>query len=74
VETIDRIRDEVVDYYIRKENPTLNRWATKNEILEKVETLFNEPSETGISNIMNSFWDSWQDLANSPEDGAARAR
>ncbi|RLE06884.1 flagellar hook-associated protein FlgK, partial [Candidatus Aerophobetes bacterium] len=73
VETIDRIRDEVVDYYIRKENPTLNRWATKNEILEKVETLFNEPSETGISNIMNSFWDSWQDLANNPEDGAARA-
>ena len=73
VETIDRIRDEVIDYYIRKENPTLNRWATKNEILEKIETLFNEPSETGISNIMNSFWDSWQDLANSPEDGAARA-
>ena len=73
VETIQKIRDAVIDFYIRKENPTLNRWDTKNKILEEIETLFNEPSTTGISNIMNSFWDSWQDLANNPEDGAARA-
>jgi len=73
VETIQKIRDTVIDFYIRKENPTLNRWDTKNKILEEIETLFNEPSTTGISNIMNSFWDSWQDLANNPEDGAARA-
>jgi len=73
VETIERIRDEIIDFYIRRETPTLNRWATRNEILERIETLFNEPSETGISNIMNRFWDSWQDLANNPEDGAARA-
>jgi len=73
VETIQKIRDAVIDFYIRKENPTLNRWDTKNKILEEIETLFNEPSATGISNIMNSFWDSWQDLANNPEDGAARA-
>jgi len=73
VETIEKIRDIVIDFYIRKENPTLNRWDTKNKILEEIETLFNEPSTTGISNIMNSFWDSWQDLTNNPEDGAARA-
>ncbi len=73
VETIQRIRDIVIDFYIRKENPTLNRWDTKNKIMEEIETLFNEPSTTGISNIMNSFWDSWQDLTNNPEDGAARA-
>jgi len=73
VEEVERLRDEVVDFYIREENPTLSRWKAKLEILEELEILFNEPSDNSIGKIMNDFWDSWSDLANNPESGAARA-
>ena len=73
VERVERLRDEVIDFYIREENPTLARWKAKLEILEGLEILFNEPSDNSIGKILNDFWDSWADLANNPESGAARA-
>jgi len=73
VQAIQRVRDEIVDFYIRKETSTLNQWKAKFENLQQVEILFNEPSENGIASILNDFWDSWADLANNPESGAARA-
>jgi len=73
VESVDRIRDEVVDFYIRSENPKLNKWKAKLKNLEEMEILFNEPSDNSIGKILNDFWDSWSDLANNPENGAARA-
>ncbi len=73
VESIQRLRDEVVDFYIREENPTLNRWKAKLEVLQGMEILFNEPSDSSIGKILGDFWNSWSDLANNPESGAARA-
>lgn len=73
VEMVQRARDEVVDFYIRKETSTFNQWTTKFEILQQIEILFNEPSEAGIANLLGDFWDAWADLANNPESGAARA-
>jgi len=73
VETVQRTRDEVIDFYIRKETPTFNQWKAKFEILQQIEVLFNEPSEGGISNTLGEFWDAWADLANNPESGATRS-
>jgi len=73
VESVQRLRDEVIDFYIREENPTLNRWKAKLEVLQGMEILFNEPSDNSIGKILSDFWDSWSDLANNPESGAARA-
>jgi len=73
VQSVQRIRDEVVDFYIRDENPTLHRWMAKEEILKEMEILFNEPSDNSIGKMLNDFWDSWFDLANNPESGATRA-
>ncbi len=73
VQMVERIRDEVTDFYIRKETPTFNQWKAKFEIMQQVEVLFNEPSEAGISNTLGEFWDAWADLGNNPESGAARA-
>jgi len=48
VQSVQRLRDEVVDFYIREENPTLNRWKAKLEVLRGMEILFNEPSDSSI--------------------------
>lgn len=73
VEMVERFRDEVVDFYIRKETLTFNQWKAEFEILEQIEIFFNEPSEAGIGHILGNFWDAWADLTNNPESGAVRA-
>ncbi|HGE71947.1 TPA: flagellar hook-associated protein FlgK, partial [Candidatus Poribacteria bacterium] len=35
--------------------------------------IFLEPSENGINNLLGEFWNSWEDLANNPENMTTRA-
>ncbi len=72
VEEIIRIKDEFTDFQIRKENQTMGYLEEKNNILQQLENIYNEPSENGLNALINSFYDSLQDLSNQPEDFSAR--
>ena len=48
VQSVDRLRDEVVDFYIRGENPKLSRWEAKLKNLEEMEILFYIGAYTGL--------------------------
>src|SRR5690625_3167035 len=65
--TVQRIRDKFLDMQFRAEHSRLGYWDTKQEALSRMENLLNEPSETGLSNRMDLFWQSLQDLADHPE-------
>jgi flagellar hook-associated protein 1 len=39
-----------------------------------IEQIVNEPSDTGISAQLSEFWASWHDVANHPDDVAARSQ
>jgi flagellar hook-associated protein 1 FlgK len=41
--------------------------------LNQVQSVFNEPSTTGLNNALGSFFQSFQDVANNPEDPGVRA-
>ena len=69
---IDRIRDTFLDYQYRTENSTLGRADVRNTSLYQIETLFNEPSDTGISTLIGKFFDSFQELAKQPNSSNAR--
>ena len=72
VSAIDRIRDTFLDYQYRTENSTLGRADVRNTSLYQIETLFNEPSDTGISTLIGKFFDSFQELAKQPNSSNAR--
>src|SRR5699024_7065102 len=40
--------------------------------LEQVESIFLEPSDSGLNTVMGKMWDSWQELSKSPENSNAR--
>jgi flagellar hook-associated protein 1 FlgK len=48
-------------------------WDSKNQALTQIETALNEPSDTGISTMLDKFWNSWQSLSSSPESVPARS-
>jgi len=73
VQTIQRMRDSFFDGQIRRENQSLGGWEVKRNTLQQLETIFNEPSEASLLNIMGEFWNSWQQLTKNPESLSIRS-
>ncbi|MBY0220439.1 flagellar hook-associated protein FlgK [Paenibacillus illinoisensis] len=66
--SIMRVRESFLDGQFRNENTSLGGWTVRNSTLEKLETIMNEPSDTGIRTVLNNFWNSWSDLSQDPQD------
>jgi len=70
---IRRIRDDLLDFQIRNQNSSVGRWDVIENALSQLEGVFNEPGESGLSQILTDFWAAWSNLASNPEDVALRA-
>ncbi len=73
VKTVERIRDEYLDFKYWSENIANGEWSIKAELLSEVEGTFNEPSSSGFVTIMNEFFNAYQELAKDPSSAAVRA-
>ncbi len=71
--TVQRIRDDFVDMQFRTENTKLGYWEARANALSQMEQILNEPSDTGLSSVLNQFWEALNILSVNPEDTGARA-
>ncbi|MBU3098601.1 MULTISPECIES: flagellar hook-associated protein FlgK [Clostridium] len=67
ISSISRIRDSYLDYRVRAENGTKGLYDGREKFLLEVQSVFNEPSDTGVSTLLGKVYDSWQALKSSPE-------
>src|SRR5918911_2028201 len=67
-----RIRDEFIDTQLHAQTMREGYYGALSDGLTQVEQALNEPSDTGLSSLFQSFWSSWQDVANSPENPSTR--
>ncbi|CAN7158266.1 flagellar hook-associated protein FlgK [Paenibacillus sp. LjRoot56] len=72
-DSINRIRESFLDQQFRHENKDLGSWNVRKDILEKLEAITNEPSDTGNRQVIENFWKSWQVVSMEPENTTARA-
>jgi len=70
---INRVRESFLDGQFRNQNKGLGDWTVQRDTLEKIETIMNEPSDYGLRSVLDSFWNSWQDLAGQPDNLTARS-
>lgn len=68
VKDIQRIRDQHLDVQLRKETSTLKEFEAKEEIMNELEIIFNEPSETGLNKMMTEMWNSWEELSKNADN------
>lgn len=73
IDTVQRLRDRFLDMQFRAENSKAGFWETKSKALGRLETVLNEPSDSGLSHTMNQMWESLQDLSANPESSGARS-
>lgn len=69
---ISRARDTFVDRQVRFEMSKQQYWTSKQEALQNIEAMLNEPTENSLRTDLDRFWNSWSDLSKDPESLAAR--
>ncbi len=72
VQDVIRIRNNVTDNQIRANNQNYYDAEKKATVLSQIESLFSEPSEYGLSNLMTKFFNSWDELALDPSSSSLR--
>ncbi|MCD5413689.1 MAG: flagellar hook-associated protein FlgK, partial [Clostridiales bacterium] len=70
---INQFRNEFLDFKYRGEVNAEGFWESKQQNLEFIEAIFNEPSETGISTVIDELFSSFQELSKNPESLTTRA-
>lgn len=72
VTAIKQIRDEYLDYKYRDETSIKAEWDAKSSVLQELEGIFNEPSDSSISELLDQYYESLQSLQKNPENLTAR--
>lgn len=70
---IQRIYDRFINQQMAESESDLGRWEAQLETLEKAELMFDEMSGYGLNDALAEFWNSWQELSNSPDGYTERA-
>jgi flagellar hook-associated protein 1 FlgK len=63
VEGISRIRNVLNDYQLRQATSANSTLTTTSSYLSQIQTIMNEPSDTGISSLIGTFFSNWSSLA-----------
>ncbi len=72
VSEIKRAYDEELTRQISAQTGQTEYWQTKKEYLGRIEDIFNESDQSGLSSDLDAFWNAWQNLSLNPNDYAGR--
>lgn len=73
VSSIQRASDQFLDTQVRDAGSTLQSQTSQSTALKQVDNVFGEPSSTGLNAALTSFFSSFQDVANTPENSGVRS-
>jgi flagellar hook-associated protein 1 len=73
VNAIDRARDSFLDLQYRTELAAQRQAQMGQEGLEEIETVLAEPATSGLGSRLSELFNAWQEVANDPSNGGARA-
>lgn len=73
VARVERIFDVLHETQVLSASDDLGYWSARDQYIEKLEMIYNEPNEVSVRTFMDQFWNSWQDLAENPEQLSSRA-
>lgn len=72
VQSVLRARNIYIDKQMWQETSTLNYAQNNETYLSKIESVFGDPSDTGMQSVLDSFWNSWQTLSTNASDEGTR--
>lgn len=67
MEAVERIVNMNIERQIRGENGILKEFKARSDVMEQLEAIFNEPSDTSLNFNISEMFDAWQELSKNPE-------
>ncbi|MFH1155853.1 MAG: flagellar hook-associated protein FlgK [Pseudomonadota bacterium] len=65
--------NNLLEARLTEQRSSLAAYEEADSYLKIIEGFFDEISNTPLSDMMNDFWNSWQDLANNPQGSVERS-
>ena len=72
VESIRQMRDLFLGQQERDATKSLGQWSYKEKALSEIESVYNEPQDNSMSQLLTEFWDSWSELATNSDSISGR--
>jgi flagellar hook-associated protein 1 FlgK len=73
IDGVARLGDALLDARVRDTLGASGFWSARAVTATAIEASLAEPTENGLATRLSKFWSGWQDLANTPDSGAAAA-
>lgn len=73
VTAVMRVRDELIDEQIYAETSISGYWESRQTMLDEMELIVNEPSDSNIRTAVDNFWEAIQGVANNATSEPARS-
>ncbi len=71
---VTRTNNEYLEKQIEREGNTLGYYNTRQEMLGRVEQVYNEQVNEGLNHSLGNFFNSFRELSNNPESLATRTQ
>ncbi|CAH0214443.1 flagellar hook-associated protein FlgK [Microbacterium sp. Bi121] len=71
IDGVARLGDALLDARVRDTLASSGFWSTRAVAATTMEAALAEPTADGLAARLSQFWAGWQDLANTPDAGAA---
>jgi flagellar hook-associated protein 1 FlgK len=72
VAAVTRVRDRFLDQQVQAQSSLQGEWGTRQQQLAKIESIFPEPTDSGLGSVISKYYAAWQDVASDPTSTAAR--
>ncbi|MFC1585867.1 flagellar hook-associated protein FlgK [Fibrobacterota bacterium] len=72
IEKVSRYTDIFLETQIRNQMTDSGYYSMLEQALERVENILTEPTDMGLNESIDKFWNAWQDMANNPDNMASR--
>lgn len=63
---VERVYDRFIGLQMSYENQALGRWKAQQQVLQGVEIIFDESAGFGLSQAMDEYFTTWQDVSMKP--------
>lgn len=69
---VNRVRDIFLDFQARSAISARSQSQAFGTAISQTELVFNDPSDEGLSGLIDGYFAAWHDVVNDPESGPAR--
>jgi len=72
ISDVQRVRDSLIETHIREANSKFYNNSRQSQLINNIESYFSEPGDLGLSNLFAGFFNSFDELATSPNSTPLR--